>query len=408
MKKLLRFVRSMRFGLILLLPVLVCTVLGSVIPQGESESVYASMYPHSYHLILGLGLHRIFSTPLFLLLTFLFGVNLTFCSFFQLKAVPGRLESAVRRAAESGGGIPVPEEKREKLISWLRKRGWKENAEKNGVYVSPRAGWYGSVITHFALLGVLLGAAGAFGLNSVSDHTLLPGDNELPGGIRIRLDDFQIRDEEGRIEYTSTLEVTGADGRSSGVRDIRVNRPLRFGANKYYQQSYGAAGKLSVVVKATGEEYPVYMTEQGMISVGGADGIWYDNVYPGYVQDEDGNITIITQTNGEYPDPVYYIITVRDGAMSPMLAFPGEYTETGDAEYRFEDPVMYPEIRVKTTPVWVYVILYASFLLLVLGLWFCFFTPAAVIAVSDRAAAVVNRRSGSELQQRISIILSEG
>ena len=69
MKKVLRFARSMRFGLILLLPVLVCSVLGSVIPQGESESYYTAHFPQAYHLILGLGLNRMFATPGFLILS---------------------------------------------------------------------------------------------------------------------------------------------------------------------------------------------------------------------------------------------------------------------------------------------------------------------------------------------------
>ena len=406
MKKILRFARSMRFGLLLLLPVLVCTVIGSLIPQGESESVYAAAYPGSYHLILGLGLNRIFSTPVFLLLTALFAVNLTLCSVSQLRSVPGRIESAVRRAARGDEIVPVADGKIGDLSAWLKKHGWRETEENKNVFISSAGGWYGSVITHFALLGVLLGAAGAFGLSSVSDHAVMPGDNELPGGIRIRLDDFIARDREGRIEYASTLEVTDASGRSSGVRTVRVNHPLRFGANKYYQQSYGAAGKLNVLVKDTGKEYPVYMTEQGMITVGGSDGIWYDSVYPGYVEDGEGNITFITQTTGEYPDPVYYIITVRGGVMTPMIAFPGEYTETDDAVYNFEAPVLYPEIRVKTTPVWVYALLYASFAVLVAGLWLCFFTPAAAVSVFENGYSVVSRKSDAELKQRISVVLS--
>lgn len=407
MKKLLRFARSMRFGLLLLLPVLVCTVIGSLIPQGESEGFYASAYPGAHHLILGLGLNRIFSTPVFLLLTILFGINLTLCSFSQLRAVPGRIESAVMKASESKESISYPRGGMEVLSGWLRKHGWREDEEKTGVFVSSPGGWYGSVITHFALLGVLLGAAGAFGLSSTADHPVLPGDNELPGGIHIRLDDFIARDEEGRIEYASTLEVTDASGRSSGIQTVRVNHPLRFGANKYYQQSYGAAGKLRVRVKETGMEYPLYMTEQGMISIGGTDGIWYDSVYPGYVEDGEGNITFITQTTGEYPDPVYYIINMRNGVMSPMIAFPGEYTETEDADYFFDPPVLYPEIRVKTTPVWVYSILYGSFALLVVGLWLCFFTPAAAVSVFEEGYSIVSRKSDAELKQRFAQILSE-
>ena len=407
MKKLLRFARSMRFGLLLLFPVLVCTVIGSLIPQGESESVYTSMYPNAYHLILGLGLNRVFSTPVFLLLTVLFGINLTLCSVSQLRSIPGRIESAVRRASESEDRIPLAQGKAAVLSAWLKKHGWREAAGNNSVFVSFSGGWYGSVITHFALLGVLLGAAGAFGLSRVADYPIMPGDNEIPGGIHIRLDDFIARDENDRIEYASTLEITEASGRCSGVQTVRVNHPLRFGANKYYQQSYGAAGKLRVRVKETGKEYPLYMTEQGMISIGGADGIWYDSVYPGYVEDGEGNITFIPQTTGEYPDPVYYIITVRSGVMSPMIAFPGEYTETEDATYFFDAPVLYPEIRVKTTPAWVYGILYASFALLVAGLWFCFFAPAAAVSVFEDGYAIVSRKSDSELKQRFTVILSE-
>ena len=406
MKKALRFIRSMRFGLMLLAPVLVCTVIGSIIPQGESESLYAADFPQLYHLILGLGLDHVFSGPVFLILTGLFGLNLIFCSAWQLRSLPDRERAVIRRAERSDPEQPLDPASRQRLEDYLTRRRWRRTeGEGRTVFVSPIPGWYGSVIAHFALVLLLLGAAGIFLLTTAADYSLMPGDNALPDGLHIRLDDFRVKDDSGRIDYVSTLEVTAPNGRSSGVRQIRVNKPLRFGSNKYYQQSYGVCGELQAMVKADGKTYPVHMTESGMISLGGSDGVWYDNVYPGYVEKEDGSIQVLTQTTGEYPDPIYYVIRMTGGEMQPMFALPGDTLETSDAVYTFLDPVTYPAIRVKTTPVWVYALLYASFALLVLGLYLCFFAPAAAVAIGEEGYAIAAKSSDTQLREQLSVFL---
>ena len=45
MKKVLQTVRSMRFGMLLLLPVLACSVLGSVVPQGRARACIYRTFP---------------------------------------------------------------------------------------------------------------------------------------------------------------------------------------------------------------------------------------------------------------------------------------------------------------------------------------------------------------------------
>ncbi|MBQ7737192.1 MAG: cytochrome c biogenesis protein ResB [Oscillospiraceae bacterium] len=409
MKKTLTFLRSMRFGLLLLLPVLVCSVLGSIVPQGEAESYYASVFPGSYHLILGLGLDHVFRTWVFLALTALFGVNLLLCSISQYRAVPAKKTAAVFKALRAEDREPLTAEQRNALEISLKRRFWqKEEGETGTVYTSPAWTWYGSVITHFAIFGILLGAAGIFGMSRTADYEIMPGENRLPGNVSIRLDDFKVRDDSGRIDYVSTLEITDASGRSSGVREIRVNKPLRFGSNKYYQQTYGAAGTVHVSVKATGEETTLFMREPGMISAGGKDGVWYDNVYPGYVIDEAGNITVIPQTSGEYADPVYYFIRIENGVMTPMMAFPGDRVEVSDAVYTFSEPVHYPGIRVKTTPVWIYALLYLSFAALIAGLYLCFFASVASVSVEDGGWSAAGKGSEEELRQRINAFMGKG
>ena len=405
MKKILPFLRSMRFGLLLLLPVLACSVVGSVIPQGESESYYAQTFPQIHHLILGLGLDRLFSGWVFLLLTALFSLNLAMCSASQLRAVPGRRSAAVKKA-ESAELRPADGVSAEKLADYLRRHGWSARAAGDrNVFVSHPLSWFGSVIAHFALLGVILGAAGVFALSSVADYEILPGENRLPDGTELRLEDFRIADDRGKVDYASTLEVISPDGRSSGRREISVNHPLRFGAQKYYQQTYDVAGALTVRVLETGEVNPLYLTEQSLITAGGADGVWYFNVYPGYVEDAEGNRQVLAREGGEYVDPAYYVVRLVNGRQEPMIVLPGETVTTGDAEYTFEEPRYYPGIRVKTTPASVYALLYASFALLVAGLYLCFFAPAAAVAVGDDGWAVVSRRGETELKQRFAALL---
>ena len=404
MKKTLSFLRSMRFGMLLLLPVLVCAVIGSIIPQGESESYYAEAFPGAYHLILGMGLDRMFSGWVFLLLTALFSLNLALCSAWQLRAVPGRRAAAIKKAET----VPLsPAEGRftEQLPAWLRRHGWKRQGEgQREIWRSPALSWFGSVITHFSLLGVILGAVGIFAFTRTADYEILPGENWLPDDTQLRLEDFRIADEKGKVDYASTLEVITPDGRSSGKREIRVNHPLRFGSKKYYQQTYGIAGALMVHVRATGEDKPLYLTEQSLISAGGTDSIWYFGVYPGYVEDAEGNRQVIARENGEYLDPAYYIVRLTGGVQEPMIVLPGEMVTTGDAEYTFDMPQYYPGIRVKTTPVSIYALLYISFALLVAGLYLCFFAPAAVVAIEDMGYAIVSRKGETELKQRFAAI----
>lgn len=404
MKKTLSFLRSMRFGMLLLLPVLVCAVIGSIVPQGESESYYAEAFPGAYHLILGMGLDRMFSGWVFLLLTALFSLNLALCSASQLRAVPGRRAVAMKKA-ETMSLASSEEVTAGKLPVWLRRHGWKRQTEgEREIWTSPGPSWFGSVITHFALLGVILGAVGIFAFTSTADYEILPGENWLPDDTQLFLEDFHIADEQGMVDYASTLEVIAPDGRSSGRREIRVNHPLRFGAHKYYQQTYGIAGAMTVHVRATGEDKPLYLTEQSLVSAGGTDSIWYFGVYPGYVEDMDGNRQVIARENGEYLDPAYYVVRLIDGVQEPMIVLPGEKVTTGDAEYVFEMPRYYPGIRVKTTPVSIYALLYVSFTLLVVGLYLCFFAPAAVVAVEDKGFAIVSHKGETELKQRFAAI----
>jgi cytochrome c biogenesis protein len=76
MKKVLSFLRSMKFGLILLGLILICSIVGSLIPQGEAASVYQERYGWASAL-LALQFDHIFTSWYFILISALMCVNLS-------------------------------------------------------------------------------------------------------------------------------------------------------------------------------------------------------------------------------------------------------------------------------------------------------------------------------------------
>ncbi|MBQ6427739.1 MAG: cytochrome c biogenesis protein ResB, partial [Oscillospiraceae bacterium] len=68
MKKVFQFLRSMRFGILLLLLIAAFSVLGTVIPQGREIKWYVETYPTAHPAIFFLKLNDVFNIRYFLLL----------------------------------------------------------------------------------------------------------------------------------------------------------------------------------------------------------------------------------------------------------------------------------------------------------------------------------------------------
>ena len=182
--------------------------------------------------------------------------------------------------------------------------------------------------------------------------------------------------------------MTLPDGRKSESTRIRVNYPMHFGPYKIYQQTYGTAGSVSVKNLATGGSEVVPLTESVFLTLDGQSGLWFDVLYPGYTQDEDGNITLINNMVGSYEDPVYQIQLAENGEYISALAFPGDAFEVGGLEFRFNDPIDYPGLRIKHTPTVVNILLLLAFLLMTAGLFITFFLQPVLVKVDAEGYAV--------------------
>ena len=151
-------------------------------------------------------------------------------------------------------------------------------------------------------------------LPTTTDKSCFPGQSiTMDDGSKIFVESFRIEDDEGNLDFTSKIQITNPDGKQSDVNEISVNHPFSFGSLKVYQQTYGTAGSITVRDPETDAEDVFILDDVSFLSIDSINGLWYEAVYPGYLEGDDGNITLITSSSGSYEDPVYQVQLASDG-----------------------------------------------------------------------------------------------
>ena len=395
----------MKFGMILLVLLMLCALAGSLIPQGAETMRYVHQYgARAATLLLFLGLTDIFNTWYFIALSALLCLNLVFCSIVRFPRAMGAAKALRQRTAQAGDDAPLTPEQRTRLLSWLGAHGF---AEREGVFLRNRAGFFGSFLVHVSILVIL--AFGSLVLlgPEISDRTLMPGETlTLSDGTRLSCDAFSIQDATGRLDYASTLRMTSADGTREAEQVVRVNEPLRFLSYKVYQNTYGTAGQITVT-NADGAQDLFYVTEPCFLSIDGQNGLYFVGLYPGYVQESDGGYTLVSASASSYEDPVYDVRSISGGMSTSVLAFPGETLAIGTMRFAFGDPVEYPGLRIKRVSPALFAGLYFGFLLMVVALYGCFFTIPVCVKVSETGYAVRSPKDAQGLLMDIELLLAE-
>ena len=391
MKKLFQTFRSMRFGILLLVLIAALSVIGTVIPQGREISWYAQNYRSLHGTILMLKLHDVYHSWYFQLLLVLLGLNLTLCSLVRIRTVLRSAGTETERLLKAQDNFTLSEAQRKTVREGLLAMRCREEQAGNEVFVFRKNGFgrYGSFLTHLAILLTLIFGAAALYLPRVTDQTCLPGKAlTMDDGTEIRVESFRIENAEGRLDFTSEISIRLPDGRESGVREIKVNHPLSFGAWKVYQQTYSTAGSITVQNLETGLEDTFTLTDLVFLSLDGTNGLWYEALYPDMIRDPSGNVTLISNVSGSYPNPVYHVETASDGVYTPILAFPGDELQVGGLRFTFEEPVEYPGLRIKYTPRVINGLLIAAFTLMIAALYITFFCQPVLVKLDGEGCAV--------------------
>lgn len=399
MKKVWNMLRSMRFGMLLLCLILLCSLPGSLIQQGNGEAFYLENYSWGA-LLLALQFDRIFSSWYFVALLALLCLNLTLCSVLRIKSTSALHRGSKKRMEK----LPLHEtapETAKALETLFKGRGLRCAGEADGkrLYRKNALGFYGSFITHLGLLLTLLFAAGGLYFAQVEDYNLTAGESfALADGTVIALHEFREQDDAGKVDYVSTIVVTDRHGAESEPREIRVNEPFNFGGHKYYQQNYGAVGAVGILHDGVMEK--VKVDGQMFLTLDGETGV---AIYGMYAMDEHAD------NAGETHGGTAYAIGLYEGAEPGMgMAFAGDSFTIGGVTYTFLEPVPFSGIRVKTVSPLILGGLYASFVLLTLGLYLCFFASPVYAVVGDAGYALWCAKKDVLLQREIDRILSKG
>ncbi|MCL1836977.1 MAG: cytochrome c biogenesis protein ResB [Treponema sp.] len=389
--------------------VMICSLLGSLIPQDRPAEWYLEAYPRAGKAFLALGIDNLFYTAWFVVLLALLCVNLASCLAIRLKSIIKPVNAILRAAGNSSGGRSIGAEAAEGLGKFLAGRRFRQYKTENAVvFYKNMPGRFGSFIVHISFLLILLCGGGVTWLSVVSDHNVMPGEGLIMGdGTTLDLESFRIEDETGRTDYASVVHAASPDGKKSVTSEISVNYPLSFRSYKFYQHTFGVAGSVTYESAGTGESDVVYLTEPDIrISVDNHNSIRYMALYPGFVEDEDGNIIPIMVRGNVYPNPIYYLIVTNDRVMSNRMVQPGEAVEIDDVTFTFNDPVHFPGIRVKRIPFGLPALLYGSFVLMILGFYLSFFHVPLIVTVRVDSYLLSGYKS-SEEQFRIDAFLDE-
>lgn len=388
MKKILSFLRSMKFGMILLLLILACSLVGSFIPQGNEQDYYLTSYPDFGALLLSLKFDSIFSSWYFAALSIMLCVNLVFCSILRLGATRKTMRAMPLAAAKAGTETAALSGKR--IEAFLKSRRFKPLKTENGsVWAKNRIGHFGSFAVHLALLLLLLCGSAVLYFSATQDITVHVGETAaLDDGTQLHLNSFRSADADGTADYVSQLAVRDASGTvTSG--ELSVNHPFSTAGYKLYQYNYGTDGQLEITYDNKSES--LYLTaddEESFYSVDGENGLAYYGLYPDYTLDANGKAELITDAGGGYPNPIYAVNIIEDGDSKFGLVNPGETLTVGDIYFTFGQVVDYSVIRVKTYPTGALALLYCSFALLIAGLWLCFFQVPIYVKVDSSGYTV--------------------
>lgn len=400
----------MKFGMLLLVLVILCSLAGSLIVQQREPMEYVSRYgADAAQVIMALKLNDVFSAPYFIVLMAALSLNLTLCSLVRLPRVMRAGSTLAERALAADVKTKIEDGQEEKLCRYFEKRRYRcREAEGRKVYTKNFVGFYGSFFTHLSFLLILVIGAAAVITADVQDRVVMPGETlKLADGTGVTVESFQIVDETGKLDYASVLRVASADGKQEVRQQIRVNEPLSFGGYKIYQQTYGTAGAVRIENLANGANETMTITEACFLTLDGRNGLFYQALYPGYVKAEDGSVTLITSTSGAYTDPVYDVLCVADGATTPVLAFPEESLTIGDVRFTMLDPVSYPGLRIKYMAPAVLALLYVSFVLMVAGLYLCFFTVPVAAVVTKDGYQILSPKTQTGLMIELEALLKE-
>jgi len=279
-----KFFSSVRLAVFLLIILAITSIVGTVIPQGESFQFYLEKFgPVFFRIIKTLHLYDTYHSWWYITLLVLFTINLVICIANRLPFTI-RLYKRDHLAVDKERLLKMPFREEWKIKGEITKEihdkllrifedafGKTRNRSVSGgtLYLSEKGKWsywglYGLhasilVIIAGALIGSIYGYKGNILLleGDTTDHLISRQNREkIPLGFEVRCDRFVVSfyDNGAPKEFRSDLTILEA-GAEKRHATIRVNQPLEYNGFTFYQSSYQGVPEITLrIVSSDGKQ----------------------------------------------------------------------------------------------------------------------------------------------------------
>lgn len=347
----------MKFGIFLLILIMLLAMMGTMIPQGQNETLYITRYhPMIANTILFLGLDNVYQSLLFGIVFITLSINLIMCSTIRLGNIRKGLKREPRlesmNLVETYKLEHVNFENKHFIKDIFHKYGfsnYQKSTIQENLYVSTKnqIGYFGSWLLHLGILLVILFYA--YGQITYFSEAVygIPGTmQEIPGTeYKAKIQDFDIQyREDGSIEqYISQIEMLDDKKNTLTSSTVSVNHPMRFQGYTIYQTSYGWATNCKVEKDGDGLLEDV-LYEKTTLKVPDEDiAIYFNKFFPDFAASSRGMVSLSDQLN----NPVVLYTLFYNGEIVKMDVIPsGEMIQWNDYRISIEDPQRYTYLDV--------------------------------------------------------------
>lgn len=402
-----KFFTSVRLTIVLLFALAGTSIIGTLIPQNESQSEYFKAFgPFLYKLFSILGLFDMFHTWWFQLLLLLLTLNIIICSIERLSTTwkiifttkPSFKISRFRslKQKEEFSDDRAPEQLIKEYESFIKRHFRHHQIEEteNGFAAFGEKGRWsrlGVYLVHLSVVLLLIGGLvslkfGFEGFVNIAEGETIQQIRTRSSGEKhnldfaIRCDDFFVSfyDTGAPKEFRSSLTVL-EEGKPVLQKDIIVNDPLQYKGISFFQSSYGMITPKEAIInftsKASGKVY------KKKVEIG-AEIELPENLGAFKLTDFSNSAKFRGHDIGEA-----FIGLLRPHGKDPLevqlpLRFPSfDKMRRGDVIIAIDEyvPRYYTGLQVARDPsVW---IVYSGFILMILGCYITFFMSHQQICI---------------------------
>lgn len=284
-QKIFRLVADLRFSILILLIISICSVIGTVIEQDQSIETYKNNYPLTnpifgiltWDIVLRLGLDHVYKTWWFLALIFVFGLSLIFCTFLQqlpsLKiARRCQLFRTTRQFYRLKISTILSHFSLNKILSQIKQTQYSIFQQKNILYCyKGLIGRIAPILVHLSMILVLFGtiSGSLFGFKAQEiipktenfhiQNILNSGQFTFIPKTSSRINDFWITYTKNKTvsQFYSDISVLNKQGNEIDRKTISVNYPLIHKGVYYYQTDWNLLGLRFQTIGNKTIEYPL-------------------------------------------------------------------------------------------------------------------------------------------------------